>query len=288
MVDFDDMFFGPRDLRRIREMRPRPAMPMWTSYKKTTTRQDPVYHDGKSRPVSEGTGVDNVAGTDGYNGFRTPEEAARYRRDYIKERGVQEAVKRRDEDVTYTMEHDMDVINDLTKENKGLKSDLEDLKTRLKDSEDRLKQVEQDRDSYKAALQQERSDFVNYRNRTASLEEDSKSTGVMKAVQAILPALQDFDRMREDASKVVAKEVLLKMVDKLENELKSLGVEKYGEKGDDFDPNIHDALLHNPSGHDGAIVVDKVVSSGWKLGGKTIDAARVVTTERGSEVGDGE
>ena len=60
---------------------------------------------------------------------------------------------------------------------------------------------------------------------------------------ALLPALDDIDRIREhsemdDSFKAVA--------NKIDKAFEKFGVEKFGEKGEDFDPTKHDAILHKP------------------------------------------
>ena len=90
---------------------------------------------------------------------------------------------------------------------------------------------------------------------------------------ALLPALDDIDRIREhsemdDSFKAVAT--------KIDKAFEKFGVEKFGEKGEDFDPTKHDAILHKPDADAEKETVDTVVEAGYRIGDRVIRAARVV------------
>ena len=54
-----------------------------------------------------------------------------------------------------------------------------------------------------------------------------------------------------------------------------LGVESYGEKGDAFDPNIHEAVMHGEDENFGENTVAEVFSTGYKIKDKSIRHAMV-------------
>ena len=58
--------------------------------------------------------------------------------------------------------------------------------------------------------------------------------------------------------------------------VEKFGVEKFGEKGEDFDPTKHDAILHKPDPTAEKETVDTVVEAGYRIGDRVIRAARVV------------
>lgn len=155
---------------------------------------------------------------------------------------------------------------------------IEELEAKVKTLDSKLASANDENASLTDALRQERADFINYKNRTSTVHDDAVSEGVEQTVKTLLPTLMDFDRMRESGDAAIPREVALSMVDKLENALKTLGVEKYGSAGDEFDPSIHDALMHRSATGD-SVVVDSVVDSGWSYRGKPIRPARVVTTD---------
>ena len=126
---------------------------------------------------------------------------------------------------------------------------------------------------YLEALQRERAEFINYRNRTQKEQERFRQHGIIDVLTALLPALDDIDRIREhsemdDSFKAVAT--------KIDKAFEKFGVEKFGEKGEDFDPTKHDAILHKPDPNAEKETVDTVVEAGYRIGDRVIRAARVV------------
>ena len=57
--------------------------------------------------------------------------------------------------------------------------------------------------------------------------------------------------------------------------LKKLGVEAFGEEGDEFDPNFHSAVMHTEDESLGDNVIAQVFSKGYKLGDKVLRPAMV-------------
>ena len=125
----------------------------------------------------------------------------------------------------------------------------------------------------KEALQRERAEFINFRNRAQKEQERFRQHGIIDVLTALLPALDDIDRIREhsemdDSFKAVA--------NKIDKAFEKFGVEKFGEKGEDFDPTKHDAILHKPDPNAEKETVDTVVEAGYRIGDRVIRAARVV------------
>ena len=126
---------------------------------------------------------------------------------------------------------------------------------------------------YLEALQRERAEFINYRNRAKKEQDRFRQHGIIDVLTALLPALDDIDRIREhsemdDSFKAVAA--------KIDKAFEKFGVEKFGEKGVDFDPTKHDAILHKPDPNAEKETVDTVVEAGYRIGDRVIRAARVV------------
>ncbi|OXM99660.1 nucleotide exchange factor GrpE [Bifidobacterium vansinderenii] len=126
---------------------------------------------------------------------------------------------------------------------------------------------------YLEALQRERAEFINYRNRTAKEKDVFRQHGIIDVLTALLPALDDIDRIREhsemdDSFKAVAT--------KIDKAFEKFGVEKFGVKGEDFDPTKHEAILHRPDPAAEKETVDAVVEAGYRIGDRVIRAARVV------------
>ena len=136
-----------------------------------------------------------------------------------------------------------------------------------------LGQAKKEAAEYLEALQRERAEFINYRNRTKKDMDRARQQGIIDVLTAMLPALDDIDRIREhgemdDSFKAVAA--------KIDKTFEKFGVEKFGVKGEDFDPNRHEAILHKPDPEASKATVDTVVEAGYRIGDRVIRAARVV------------
>lgn len=136
-----------------------------------------------------------------------------------------------------------------------------------------LGQAKKEAAEYLEALQRERAEFINFRNRTQKEQERFRQHGIIDVLTALLPALDDIDRIRQhgemdDSFKAVAT--------KIDKTFEKFGVEKFGEQGEDFDPTKHDAILHKPDAEAQKETVDTVVEAGYRIGDRVIRAARVV------------
>ena len=126
---------------------------------------------------------------------------------------------------------------------------------------------------YLEALQRERAAFVNFRNRVSKEQDRYREHGVVDVLTALLPALDDIDRIRansqmDDSFKAVAA--------KIDKTFEKFGVEKFGEAGEDFDPTHHEGILRKPDADASHETVDTVVEACYKIGDRVIRAARVV------------
>ncbi|OZG63734.1 nucleotide exchange factor GrpE [Bifidobacterium hapali] len=126
---------------------------------------------------------------------------------------------------------------------------------------------------YLEALQRERAEFVNYRNRAQKEQERFRQHGIIDVLTALLPALDDIDRIREHSEMDDSFKAVSAKIDKA---FEKFGVEKFGEKGEDFDPTKHEAILHKPDASADKETVDTVVEAGYRIGDRVIRAARVV------------
>ena len=136
-----------------------------------------------------------------------------------------------------------------------------------------LGQAKKEAADYLEALQRERAEFINYRNRAKKEQERFRQHGIIDVLTALLPALDDIDRIRangdmDESFKAVPAQIY--------KGFEKFGVEKFGEAGDDFDPTKHYAILHKPEASAEKETVDTVVEAGYRIGDRVIRAARVV------------
>lgn len=136
-----------------------------------------------------------------------------------------------------------------------------------------LGQAKKEAAEYLEALQRERAEFINYRNRTKKDMERARQQGIIDVLTAELPALDDMDRIREHGQMDESFQAVAAKIDKA---FAKYGVEKFGETGEEFDPTRHDAVLHKPDPNAEKDTVDTVVEAGYRIGDRVIRAARVV------------
>lgn len=136
-----------------------------------------------------------------------------------------------------------------------------------------LGQAKKEAAEYLEALQRERAEFINFRNRSQKEQERFRQHGIIDVLTALLPALDDIDRIREHSEMDESFKAVSAKIDKA---FEKFGVEKFGEKGEDFDPTKHDAILHKPNPQAEKETVDTVVEAGYRIGDRVIRAARVV------------
>ena len=136
-----------------------------------------------------------------------------------------------------------------------------------------LGQAKKEAAEYLEALQRERAEFINFRNRSQKEQERFRQHGIIDVLTALLPALDDIDRIREHSEMDESFKAVSAKIDKA---FEKFGVEKFGERGEDFDPTKHDAILHKPDPQAEKETVDTVVEAGYRIGDRVIRAARVV------------
>ena len=94
-----------------------------------------------------------------------------------------------------------------------------------------------------ALLQRNQADFDNYRKRNASVRADSYDEGKRDCIKALLPVLDDFDRVAESDANAEGWADGVRLVHKkLADILKKEGLEEIPSDGA-FDPNLHNAVM---------------------------------------------
>jgi len=135
-----------------------------------------------------------------------------------------------------------------------------------------------ERDEYLALAQRTQADFENYRKRVARDSATAESRGLARLARELLPALDSLDRALAAAAD--ADEVLIEGLRLVQRELlgalERVGVEPYGAAGEQFDPELHEAMAQQPfDGCEPGEIVE-VYQSGYRLAGGVIRPARVL------------
>jgi molecular chaperone GrpE len=129
-------------------------------------------------------------------------------------------------------------------------------------------------------LQRLQAEYVNYKKRVDRDREMHRDLAVGSVVEAMLPVLDDIHMARQHGDLEVGP--FAAIADKLDGTLTKIGVERYGQPGDAFDPNIHEALMHIEAelaeGTVGTTVV-QVLQPGYRMGQRIIRVARVAVAD---------
>lgn len=121
-------------------------------------------------------------------------------------------------------------------------------------------------------LLRERASFTNYRNRALRDQEAARVKGIEDVLASLLPVLDDIDRARQAGD---LEGPFAAIADKLDGTLAKFEIARFGEAGDEFDPNFHDALMHEESAEAQTTTVKFVVEPGYMIGERVVRAARV-------------
>ena len=120
------------------------------------------------------------------------------------------------------------------------------------------------------------ADYDNFRKRTIKEKEASYGNGKADAIEKILPIYDNLERAMNQAC---TDEAYKKGVEMTMNELLkifgNLGVEIFGQVGEEFNPEFHNAVMHTEDESLGENVISQVFQKGFKLGEKIIRFAMV-------------
>ena len=120
------------------------------------------------------------------------------------------------------------------------------------------------------------ADYDNFRKRNAKEKEQSYSFGKSDAVEKLLPVYDNLERAVNQPTEDEAYKKGVEMtMTQLVSIFNSLGVEIFGNVGDSFDPNIHNAVMHTEDESAEENTITQVFQKGFKLGDKIVRFAMV-------------
>lgn len=160
-------------------------------------------------------------------------------------------------------------------EKEASKKDKKKLNKKIEELEEKLGKVEaelkESNDRYLRML----AEFDNYKKRTAKESEGVYQGAYLDAVKELLPVFDNLERAVEYASDEASKNGLKLIVSSFLETLSKMGIEQYGARGDEFNADIHTALMHNEDPELGENVISQVFQKGYKKGDKIIRYAAV-------------
>ena len=120
------------------------------------------------------------------------------------------------------------------------------------------------------------AEYDNFRKRTAKEKESSYQNGKADAVEKLLPVYDNLSRaLNQETADIAYKKGVEMTMNELIKIFTGLGVEIFGAVGDQFDPNIHNAVMHceDDTAQENTIV--QVFQQGFKMGDKIVRFAMV-------------
>ena len=120
------------------------------------------------------------------------------------------------------------------------------------------------------------ADYDNFRKRTIKEKEQSYGNGKADAIEKLLPVYDNLERATNQPTEDEAYKKGVEMtMTQLVNIFTGLGVEIFGNVGDAFDPNIHNAVMHTEDDSVEENTITQVFQKGFKLGDKIVRFAMV-------------
>ena len=125
-------------------------------------------------------------------------------------------------------------------------------------------------------LQRLQAEYANYKKRVERDRAVAHESAVGAVLTELLALLDDVDRAEQHGElsggfKAVA--------DQLNSITSRIGLEKYGTEGEAFDPQIHEALMHDESADVAVPTASKILQPGYKYKERILRPARVAVTD---------
>lgn len=124
-------------------------------------------------------------------------------------------------------------------------------------------------------LKRLQAEYANYRRRTEEQRQIEGDRAKGEAAKGLIPVLDDLDRAAQHGDLVEGTPFAV-IADKVRAVVERLGVVSYGEKGEEFDPQRHEAIFQQPTPGATKTTVLEVVEVGYRLGDIELRPAKVV------------
>src|SRR5437879_5244747 len=141
--------------------------------------------------------------------------------------------------------------------------------------------LEQERDEFKSLLQRTRADFENYQKRAQrDIAQERRYAHGLLALD-LLPIFDNFERALAAAKQAGESGPLVQGVALIQNQvldiLKRHGITRIEAKGEPFDPNLHQAVMQQPSREPPNTVLE-VLEQGFMIHDRVLRPARVIVS----------
>lgn len=125
-------------------------------------------------------------------------------------------------------------------------------------------------------LKRDQAEYVNSRRRIEQSAVVGQQQAVAKVLTSLLSVLDDIELARQHGD-IAEGSPFASITSKLEEALGAHGLTRFGEKGEEFDPEKHEALMHSSSDEVESTSLDVIMQPGYMMGDRVLRPARVGT-----------
>lgn len=118
------------------------------------------------------------------------------------------------------------------------------------------------------------AELVNFRQRVERDRQTNRDAVIVEVIRSMLPALDDLDRAEQHGDLSEGSPLAL-VAQKIRGGFEKYGLKKVGEKGEPFDPAIHEAVVQVPTPDATGQTVADVIEQGYQLGDRLVRPAKV-------------
>lgn len=176
------------------------------------------------------------------------------------------------EETKENLEENLEETSSENQEEQIEKSEIDILKEKLETAEKTSK-------DYLDKLQRTMAEFDNFRKRTNAEKTSMFENGTISAIEKFLPILDNFERaigstLEEDKESPIFKGVDM-IYKQMQEAFLNMGIEELEGVGSEFNPNLHNAVLHIEDENLGENVIAEVLQKGYKYKEKVIRPSMV-------------
>ncbi len=149
----------------------------------------------------------------------------------------------------------------------------------IEDEKDEQSDIEKQLRDTKDQLLRTAAEYANFRARSAKEKEQTYSNAKGNVVAEILPSIDNLERAlaQENSDYESLRKGLEMTMNSLMAALEKMGVKAFGEVGEQFDPNLHHAVMHIDDESLGENVITDIFQKGYKINDKVVRPAMVKT-----------
>lgn len=121
------------------------------------------------------------------------------------------------------------------------------------------------------------AEYDNFRRRSREEKDATYENAMSDTVAEILPIIDNLERAAAYSADSSVADGIAMIFKSVEAVFSKLGIESFGARGDKFDPNFHNAVMHEENPELGEGEISDVFQKGYKKGNKIIRFAMVKT-----------